>query len=82
MEPAHQIGQVDALGQTRAQPRRTVAADSVAIWVNGAEPGTVLGVGLAVVLHRSPSSQGCAELGIARALRAVRLDLPRAITAP
>jgi putative ABC transport system permease protein len=64
VERTREIGLVRALGMTRAQLRRSVSVESVAISVYGAVLGTVLGVGFGVVLQRALADQGIGVLGI------------------
>lgn len=64
IERTREVGLLRAVGLSRAQLRRMVRLESVVIALLGAVLGVVIGIGFGLVLQRSQSSQGIAELAI------------------
>ncbi|KNX38146.1 ABC transporter permease [Luteipulveratus halotolerans] len=64
IERTREVGLLRAVGLSRAQLRRMVRLESVVIAMLGAVLGVVLGIAFGIVLQRSQSGQGVAELAI------------------
>ncbi|WP_245633018.1 ABC transporter permease [Luteipulveratus mongoliensis] len=64
IERTREVGLLRAVGLSRPQLRRMVRLESVVIALLGALLGVALGIGFGVVLQRSQSSAGVAELAI------------------
>ncbi|MDE9367261.1 FtsX-like permease family protein [Luteipulveratus sp. YIM 133132] len=64
IERTREIGLLRAVGLSRRQLRRMVRLESVVIAMLGAVLGVVIGIGFGIVLQRSQSGAGVAELAI------------------
>ncbi len=64
IERTREIGLLRAIGLSRAQLRRMLTLESVAIALLGAVLGIVLGVGFGIALQRALADQGITELAV------------------